>query len=64
MMDSSNKRSTELSKKVLDLDAGEDIAYAARIENLPQLKTNYRITGGLIGKQPRKCSEFWERNQN
>jgi len=50
--------SPQRSTTNLDLDTSENVAYAAKVNNLPQLKTSYIVTGGLIGKEPRKCSEF------
>ena len=42
----------------LELDLNDNYNYSPRINNLPQLKTSYRVKGGLIGKETRKCSEF------
>lgn len=53
-LNSPKKRSTSN----LDLDNSANVAYATKVNNLPQLKTNYRIVSGLIGKEPRKCSQF------
>jgi hypothetical protein len=49
---------TQRSTSNLDLDDSANVAYATKVNNLPQLKTNYRIVSGLIGKEPRKCSQF------